>query len=569
MGLENSKNVTDGICYLIGAGPGDIGLITHRGLECLKKAEVIFNDFLASDNLLVYAPLDARIIYVGKSAGSHTMTQQEITEQIITQVQTGKVVVRLKGGDPFVFGRGGEEAIALKKAGLAYEIIPGVTAGVAAAAYAGIPVTHRGVATTVSFVTGHEDPEKTEEQTNWQALARTEGTICIYMGMTRLAGIAEKLIAGGRDENEPVAVVQRGTETRQRTVTGTLADIADIVTENGLSHPAMIIVGKVVELRERISWFEHKPLFGKKVLVTRAREQASRLSEQLKNLGAEVVEIPAIGIMPIRYNVKPVSEDAIKNGLVKIAYMRESNPLLLSMIQEEPLDISFPDFSSLINDCDELSKGVAYLVANKHDWVVFTSVNGVEHTFNRIDEFGLDARVFVGKEVAAIGPATAEALLARGIKADLVPDEYTGEALLEEFSIKFVAGSSVLMFRASNARAMLREELINIGFEVDDILAYKAVKAPLGFESEKILRNGDYDIAAFASSGTVRNFLEMSGNDFKEVLERNTPPVFVSIGPVTTQTMLENGLPVTREAARSTISDLVDAVVAAAKILEE
>lgn len=563
----NRKKNGRGICYLVGAGPGDAGLITQRGLAYLTQADVVFYDYLASDSLLTHVPHSAEIVYVGKSAGNHTLTQEEIIRQLIERVRDGKTVVRLKGGDPFVFGRGGEEALALRAEGLEYEVVPGVTSGIAAAAYAGIPVTQRGMATSVTFVTGHEDPLKEEEQTDWEALARVQGTICIYMGMRNLAEIAGRLIAGGRSENEPVAVVYRGTGTRQRTVTGILADIAEVVEQSGLSHPAIIIVGKVVSLREKISWFEHKPLFGRKVLVTRAREQASRLTEQLEELGAEVIEIPATGIIPVRYHVSAESEEAIRNGLVKIAYMRESNPLLLSMIQDEPLDINFPDFSTFISGCDELSKGVAYLVANKHDWVVFTSVNGVEHTFNRIDAFGLDARVFVGKEVAAIGPATAEALLKRGIKADLLPEEYTGEALAEELSAKFIEGSSVIMFRASNARAMLREELVQIGFEVDDIIAYKAVKAPLGFENERILRNGDYDIAAFASSGTVRNFLEMSGDDFVDVLNRSTPPLFVSIGPVTTQTMLENGMPVAREAVHATIDDLVDAVVSAAKIV--
>ena len=559
--MMNTNNKEKGICYLIGAGPGDTGLLTQRAAECLKSATIVYYDYLASEELLSIAPSTAKVVYVGKSAGNHVIPQEEITQRIVDSVADGEIVARLKGGDPFVFGRGGEEAIALSEKGLDFEIIPGISSGIAAAAYAGIPVTHRAISTMVTFVTGHETPEKSETQTNWDALAKAGGTICIYMGVKNLQSICEKLITGGRDMDEPVAVIHRGTSSQQKTIIGTLGNIAEKIEEAGLLPPAMVVVGNVVNLRDQISWFEKRPLFGKKILVTRAREQASKLSKLLQDRGAEVIEIPAIKVIPVEYRASELTKGAITNGLVKIAYMRETNPTLLSMIQDAPMDIDFPNFTELVSECDDLTRGVALLVANKHEWAVFTSVNGVEHTFDRIDKLGLDARIFVGKEIAAIGSATEEALKVRGIKADLVPDEFTGESLLEALKDRDAKNKKVIMFRASNARIMLQEELLKIGCEVDDIVAYRVGKAPLSSENKEILESGAYDIATFGSSGTVRNFLEMSGGDIINIMNRSTPPMFISIGPVTSKTMTELGIPITAEASQATIPELVEATI--------
>ncbi len=560
-----THNKPGGICYLIGGGPGDPGLLTLKAAECLQQATVVYYDYLASKELLDLVPADSKIIYVGKSAGNHVMPQEEITSLIVESVSQGEIVARLKGGDPFVFGRGGEEAIALAQAGLDFEIIPGVTSGIAAAAYAGIPVTHRAVSTMVTFVTGHETPDKNVTQTDWQALAQAGGTICIYMGIKNIAAICSKLITGGRDKTEPVAVIHRGTSSRQRTVTGNLSNIAEKITLAGISAPSMIIIGKVVDLKEQIDWFEKKPLLGKKVLVTRTREQASTLTRLLAAEGADVIEIPAIKLIPVEYHAGQATEENISNGLIKIAYMRETNPTLLSMIQDKPVNLDFPDLSSLLSDCDELTRGIGLLVANKHEWVVFTSVNGVEQVFKRIRQLNLDSRIFVGKEIAAIGSATRDALGNNGIRADLVPEEFTGEALLEELKTRDIAGRKIIMFRASNARAMLREKLAELGCEVDDIIAYRIGKAPLSPENREILENGLYDIVTFGSSATVRNFCEMSGENLKNIISRELPPKFVSIGPITSTTMEELSLPLSAQAQQATLAELVAATVECSK----
>ena len=559
--MINIKNKDKGICYLIGAGPGDPGLLTQKAAKCLSRATIVFYDYLASKELLNLTSSSAKLVYVGKSAGNHTMPQEEITRRVVKAVAKGEIVARLKGGDPFVFGRGGEEAIALKEAKLAFEIIPGVTSGIAAATYAGIPVTHRAISTMVTFVTGHETPDKSEIQTDWDALGKAGGTICIYMGVKNLPAICEKLINSGRSKDEAVAVIHRGTSNKQKTVIGTLSNISKEIKKAAITPPAIIIIGEVVNLRDKISWFEDKPLFGKRVLVTRAREQASELTKQLESYGAEVIEIPIIAVSPVEYQASEITEKAIKTGLVKIAYMRETNPTLLSMIQDKPMNLDFPDFSYLITECDELTRGIALLVSNKHDWVVFTSANGVKYTFDRIKKLGLDSRIFVGKEIAAIGSPTAQALENHGIKADLIPKEFTGESLLGSLIEREVQGQKILMLRASNARVMLREKLIKLGCEVDDITAYLVEKATLTQENKEILESGAYDIATFASSGTVRNFAEMTGTSLQAILKSDKQPKFVSIGPVTSKTMDELFIPITAEAEQATINDLVDATV--------
>ncbi len=550
-----------GICYLVGAGPGDPGLITVKGRECLEFADIVYYDYLSSDELLEYAPDDAARVYVGKSAGNHTVAQEEICRMLVDSVTEGKTVVRLKGGDPYVFGRGGEEALALHDAGLAYEIIPGVTSGVAAAAYAGIPVTHRNISTAVTFVTGHEAPGKSETQTNWQALAESGATLCIFMGVGKLAEIAQKLIECGRPENEPVAVIARGTQVSQHTVAGTLSDIAQKVSASGLNPPAMTVVGKVVALRDQLNWFEAQPLFGKKIVVTRSREQAGVLSHLLESHGAQVVEAPAISIIPVDLHCSEKLRESLISGKIKIIYTRENNPMLLSILQESPLDVGEDSFGDLIDGADSLTIAIAKLVANYHDYVVFTSVNGVEQTFERIAEFGLDSRVFVGKDIAAIGPATADALAGYGLNADIIPEVFTGEKLAEAFSEFPIKDKKIALLRASNARAFLRESLTEKGAVVDDIVAYYVGKCSLEKATREELLSGSINAVTFASSGTVRNFIEMLGEDLKILMSSETRPVFVSIGPVTSATMRELKLPVDVEAHSATISSMVETLL--------
>ncbi|MCJ7671658.1 MAG: uroporphyrinogen-III C-methyltransferase, partial [Acidimicrobiia bacterium] len=376
--------------WLVGAGPGDPGLLTLRGAEVLRAAEVVVHDRLANPALLDLAPPDALRISVGKAPGNVEMDQDGINAVLVEHGAPGKRVVRLKGGDPFVFGRGGEEAEALMAAGVAFEVVPGITSAIAAAAYGGIPVTHRGLSTHVTIVTGHEDPAKGRTDVDWEALARAGGTLVILMGASRLADIADRLIAGGRAPETPVAAVRNGTRADQRTVRATLATIADA----GVRAPSAIVVGAVAALD--LAWFENRPLFGKRIVVTRAREQASELRLQLEALGAEVLELPAIRV--------------------------------------EPVDFVLPALGG-------------------YSWLVFTSANGVRAFFERgLDAAGLDARALGGLRLAAIGPGTAAALEARGLRPDLVPDRFVAESLLEGFPAPATPGERVLRARAEQAR---------------------------------------------------------------------------------------------------------------------
>ncbi len=364
-----------GFVSLIGAGPGDPDLLTLRGAEALASADVVVYDYLANPALLVHAPPGAERIYVGKKAGSHTLSQDEISALLVKFALAGQRVARLKGGDPFVFGRGGEEALALVEAGVSFEVVPGVTSAVAAPAYAGIPVTHRGLASSFAVITGHEDPTKEESAVDWPRLATGVDTLVFLMGVGNLPRIVEQLLAHGRPADTPVALVRWGTMPDQQTVSGTLVDITEKVKAAGLRPPAVTVVGPVAELREHLCWFEKRPLFGQRVLVTRTRQQASALSAQLRALGAEAIELPTIRIAP--------PEDWA------------------------PLDATIATLAVF-------------------DWIVFTSVNGVGHFWARLEAAGLDARALHGVRLAAIGPATAAELEARGLRADYVPDEVRG-----------------------------------------------------------------------------------------------------------------------------------------------
>jgi uroporphyrinogen III methyltransferase / synthase len=481
--------------FLVGAGPGDPGLLTRRGEQLLRDADVVVYDRLASTALLALAPSSAEFIDVGKSPGRAAMSQEEINALLVERGAEGKRVVRLKGGDPFVFGRGGEEAEACIAAGVPFEIVPGITSAIAAPAYAGIPVTHRGLSTSVTIVTGHEDPTKPESDTDWDSIARTGGTIVVLMGAGRLDEIAKALIAGGRSADTPVVAVRWGTRPDQRTVRGTLATI----TELGVEAPSAIVVGDVAALD--FGWFERRPLFGRRIVVTRAREQASELRARLEMLGAEVLELPAIAVQPVDFDLHEVA-------------------------------------------------GIT--------WIVFTSANGVDAFFDRgLARANLDARALAGTRVAAIGPGTAHALARRGIRADLVPARFVAESLLEAFPEPTQPHERVVIARAETARDVLSDGLSARGYDVDVLAVYRTVTGSPDAEQLARVRAGDVDAITFTSSSTVTNFCDLVG------ALPGPQPLVVSIGPVTSDTARERGLRVDVEADPHTIGGLIDALVRA------
>lgn len=503
------------IVYLIGAGPGDPGLMTIRGMECLAEADIVVYDYLANPRFLAAAREDAELIYVGKKGFSKHVTQDEINALLVEKAQEdgGKTIARLKGGDPFIFGRGGEEALALKAVGVRFEVVPGISSGYAAPAYAGIPVTHRGMTTDVAFVTGHEDPTKETSDVNWEKLSTAVGTICFFMGIKNLPVISSKLIEFGRSPETPVALVRWGTTPRQETLVGTLADIADKAAKANFKAPAITIVGEVVNLREELSWFESKPLFGKTIVVTRSRAQASDLSMKLIDLGAEVLEFPTIRITDPE-SWKPVDE-AVRNIEV-------------------------------------------------YDWVVLTSVNGVDQFFSRLEEMDSDARSLAGCRVAAIGPATAARCMDRGIRPDYVPEEYRAEGVLEGFIERGVGeGSRVLLPRALEAREVLPDTLRERGAIVDVVPVYRTVQGAGETSVVQRLAEGSVDCVTFTSSSTVKNFFALAEEGLPEgtkVADVMRDVLVASIGPITSDTAHELGLTVAVEAAEYTIPGLIQAV---------
>ena len=492
-----------GVVYLVGAGPGDPGLMTARSLELIAAANAIFHDRLIPPGALDGAREDAELVYVGKQPGVPSVPQEEIGERLIEAGRAGKSVVRLKGGDPFVFGRGGEEGEALREAGVEFEVVPGVTAGVAATAYAGIPVTHRDDASAVAFVTGHEDPEKTESALDWAALARFPGTLVFYMGVKRLARNAAALIAAGRDADEPAAAIERGTWPGQRTVAARLGTIAEAVAREQVKAPALIVVGEVAERREQLAWLERRPLHGRRVVVTRARAQASGLAATLRELGAEVVELPAIRIEP-----RIDSEEAQK---------------------------------------------VAAAVGT-YELVCLTSPNGVRLLFEAMENAGLDARALAGATVAAIGPGTARALAERGVIADVVPERFVAEGLIEALADEEVSGARVLVARAAEARDVLPDALRERGAEVDVVALYETVREEPDPAEVEAARSADY--VTFTSSSTVTNLTAALGDRFPANAR------IVSIGPITSETARNAGLEVDVEAGRHDIDGLLEALLA-------
>ena len=491
-----------GIVYLVGAGPGDPGLMTIRALDLVVAADVIVHDRLIPQDALAAARPDAEILYVGKEPGAMSVAQEGIEDLLIDRARQGSIVVRLKGGDPFVFGRGGEEAEALTAAGIPFEVVPGVTAGVAAPAYAGIPVTHRDDASAVAFVTGHEDPEKEDSALDYEALARFPGTLVFYMGVKALPQIARALVAAGRDPAEPAAVVERGTLPGQRTVSSTLGGIAAAAEEAGLKPPSVTIVGPVAARRERIAWLEGRPLHGKRVVVTRARAQASELARRLDALGAEPIELPAIRIEP------------------RI-------------------------------DSEEVRRAVESLHA--YALVCLTSANGVNLLFEAMAAQGRDARALANASVAAIGGGTAAALAAFGVLADIVPERFVAEELVEELDKLQLVGKPVLIARAAEAREVLPDALRKKGAQVDVVTLYETVAEEPN--PEALERARDADFITFTSASTVRNFVKAAGNGIPNGAR------VVSIGPVTSEAIREAGLSVDVEAERHDVEGLVGALL--------
>ncbi len=497
------KKSKSGKCFLVGAGPGDLGLLTLRAKELLQHAEVIVYDYLCNPEMLKWAPREAEFIFAGKKAGAHTKTQEEINALLMEKTRAGQQVVRLKGGDPFLFGRGGEEAQALAQAKLSFEIVPGVTSAIAGPAYAGIPVTHRGSNSHVTFFTGHEDPAKSESSIDFAALAKLGGTQVMLMGVERIEAISQQMLAHGMRADLPVALIRWATTGRQKTLVGTLENIAQRVMENGFEAPAVAVFGEVVSLRRELNWFEDRPLFGRRIVVTRTRSQAGALSKQLRVSSADVIELPTIRIEP-------------------------------------PSDLRA--FAELVQD------------AHSYDWIVFTSPNGVNAFFDLFYKLYDDAREIGGVKIAAIGPATAERLKDFHLHVDLQPEEFVAEALVREFKKLGVENQRILLARAEKARDVLPKELAAMEAIVDEGIAYRTTPETRDETGarRRLLEEGA-DMITFTSSSTVENFLSLG-------LPWPAQMQVASIGPVTSKTARDLGLKVDVEARRHDVPGLVDAI---------
>jgi uroporphyrinogen III methyltransferase/synthase len=495
-----------GEVYLVGAGPGDPGLITVKGLECLRKADVIIYDRLVDDSLLEETSLGSEKIYVGKGRGCHAMEQKEINLLLIDKARQGKIVARLKGGDPFVLGRGGEEAEVLKANDIPFEVVPGVSSAYAVPAYAGIPVTHRRLASSFTVITGHEDPGKGESSIDWKKISTGSDTLVFLMGMGNLTHITAKLVQNGRPPSTPIAVISQGTSPQQRTLVGTLEDIGARAQKDYFEPPAVIIVGEVVKLREKIRWFDDLPLFGRRVLVTRAEHQNKELRRLLMERGAMPVEMPVIKIRP------PVSWQKLDRAIQNLA---------------------------------------------GYDWIIFTSVNAVEIVWKRLRAKKLDARQFAGTKMGAIGPATAGALEAKGLYADYTPKTYTSRSLLTGMSKMDIAGRRVLLPRADIAGDELTKGLTKLGARVHQVTAYRTVKVNRLFaQAVQMLVKGEVDVITFTSASTVNDLLNVLGRKCETVKKAK----LACIGPVTAKTLVARGLKADIVAHEHTMVGLVDAI---------
>jgi uroporphyrinogen III methyltransferase/synthase len=493
-----------GICYLVGAGPGDIGLVTLRAKELIERADVLVYDALANSELLQWTKPGCEKINAGKRAKDHVLTQEETNALIVEKTKEGKSVVRLKGGDPMIFGRGGEEAAELAEAGVKFEIVPGISSTIAGPAYAGIPVTHRDHNTQLTIFTGHEDPTKGFSSIDYAQLAKAPGTKVFVMGVARLREITGSFIENGADAQTPIALTRWATTGAQKTIVGTLADIADIAEAENFGSPAVAVIGNVVRERERINWFEKRPLFGKRIVVTRTREQAGGLSKALAELGADVIELPTIRI-------------------------------------EHPED----------------KQGFAEMVTHAHeyDWLVFTSPNGVEKFFDAFFAVYPDARSLGNPRIAAIGTGTANKIREYRIGVDLIPEKFVAEGLIEAFKKESVENLTMLWVKAAESREVVGDGLVELGAIVDECIAYRTVpetEDPTGAKAR--LAEQGADLVTFTSGSTVDHFFAL-GLDWPEGC------VAGSIGPVTSETLRKHGMPPAFEANPHDIPGLVAAIV--------
>jgi uroporphyrinogen III methyltransferase/synthase len=495
-----------GKVYIIGAGPGDAGLITLKGIDCLREADVVVYDYLVSKDLLKYAREDARFIYAGKQGGAHTLSQWQINDLLVKEAKAGNTVARLKGGDPFIFGRGGEEVEKLAASGLPFEIVPGVTSAIAVPAYAGIPLTHRGLTSTVAFVTGHEDPTKEKSDIDWQALARI-GTLVFLMGVKNIEKIVKELLNNGKSPETPAALIRWGTTPRQEIITGTLANISILAKERTFAPPAILVVGEVVDLRNTLQWFEQKPLFGKGIVITRPEKQADDLARLLIKEGANPLHFPTIKIVP-------------------------------------PPD--WHNFDAAIKRLED------------YDWLIFTSANGVAFFFERLFTKAKDIRDLKGVKICCIGPATAQQIESKGIKVDLVPEKFISEGILESFSGINLRGKKILIARAAKARDVLPEGLKKSGARVDVGAAYETVSSGKKKNDwEEIFKENQVDVITFTSSSTVNNFVKIMGRNFS--LPKGVK--IACIGPVTAAAAASAGLSVDIHQEEYTMEGLVGALI--------
>jgi uroporphyrinogen III methyltransferase/synthase len=505
----NRKTNKNGFVYLVGAGPGDPGLITVNGRECIGRADVILYDYLAHKGLLEYAPAGAELIYAGKVGGAHNREQWQINEMLVNKALAGNVVVRLKGGDPFVFGRGGEECEALVSAGIPFEIVPGITSGIAAPAYAGIPLTHRNFTTSVAFVTGHESHGKEASEIDWERLSLGSGTLVFYMGMKNLSHITENLLAHGRSPETPVALIRWGTRPEQEVLTGTLAEIAGKARKAAFKPPAITVIGEVVSLREKLRWFDNRPLSGKGILVTRASDQAGVFSRLLSGRGARVLECPAISIVPPE---------------------------------------NYADLDQAIG------------ALGRFDWLIFTSFHAVQHFFLRLNASGLDSRGLASCKVCSVGPKTASALSTFGIRADLVPSDYKAEGVVEAFRTLETKGKRALFPRSDRARDVIPVGLGEQGMEVEAPIAYRNI-TPENMPQDVIeaLEEKQIHCVAFTSSSTIENLASMVGEN--RLLHLLEGVAVAAIGPITSGACRDLGLKVDIEPAEYTIESLTEEIV--------
>jgi len=501
-----NQKIKPGKVYIIGAGPGDAGLITIKAVDCLWLADVVIYDNLVNEDLLKYAPDKARFIYAGKKGGDHTLSQDAINDLLVQEAQAGNIVARLKGGDPFIFGRGGEEAEVLVAHGVPFEVIPGVTSAIAVPAYAGIPLTHRGLTSTVAFVTGHEDPTKDKSDIDWKALAGI-GTLVFLMGVKNIAQIVEALTAHGKSSSTPAALIRRGTTPQQEVITGTLDSIVELAQARKFSPPAILVVGKVVDLRDTLNWFEQKPLFGKGIVITRPQRQADDLARLLISEGAYPISFPTIKIVP------PANWHGLDEAIDKLT---------------------------------------------TYNWLIFTSANGVQFFFERLREKNKDIRDLKGIKICCIGPATARQIEDKGIKVDLVPEQFIAEGILQSFAAMDLKGRKILIPRAAKARDVLPEGLKKFGASVDVVAAYQTVNSGKKKEDLAVLiSDNKVDVLTFTSSSTVTNFVEIMGRDFPLPAHVDV----ACIGPVTADTAKKAGFKIDISHEEYTMEGLVQSLV--------